>query len=90
MIDIFKAREVLTMNPSWPSARAVAVRDGEILVVGDLDDMAAWCEHDEVVIREDFADKVLMPGLIDPHLHPLMAAVLLPMKFITAMEWAFP
>lgn len=90
MIDIFKAREVLTMNPSWPTARAVAVRDGEILAVGDLDDMAAWCEHDEVVIREDFADKVLMPGLIDPHLHPLMAAVLLPMKFITAMEWAFP
>jgi len=31
-----------------------------------------------------------MPGLIDPHLHPIMAAVLLPMQFITAMEWKFP
>ena len=31
-----------------------------------------------------------MPGLIDPHLHPVMAAVLLPMQFITAMEWPLP
>lgn len=31
-----------------------------------------------------------MPGLIDPHLHPTMAAVLLPMQFVTAMEWKLP
>ena len=31
-----------------------------------------------------------MPGFIDPHLHPSMAAVILPMQFITALEWDLP
>jgi hypothetical protein len=31
-----------------------------------------------------------MPGFIDPHLHPSMAALLLPMHFTTAMEWRLP
>ena len=31
-----------------------------------------------------------MPGFIDPHLHPTLAAVLLPCHFITAMEWKLP
>ncbi|MEK9823141.1 MAG: amidohydrolase family protein, partial [Gammaproteobacteria bacterium] len=61
------------------------------LGVGDASDFDAWRQSDEpLVMRDDFADNVLMPGLIDPHLHPLMAAVLLPMQFITAMEWRFP
>lgn len=91
MIEVFLAKKIITMNPSWPTGTAIAVRDGEILGVGDAGDFEAWAEGGEpLVVREDFADKVLMPGLIDPHLHPLMAAVLLPMRFITAMEWRFP
>ena len=31
-----------------------------------------------------------MPGFIDPHLHPSMAAILLPMHFITALDWKLP
>ena len=34
--------------------------------------------------RRRFADKVICPGFIDPHLHPVSAAVLLPIRFITA------
>ncbi|MEL0065236.1 MAG: amidohydrolase [Gammaproteobacteria bacterium] len=91
MIEVFLAKKIITMNPSWPTGTAIAVRDGEILGVGDAGDFDAWRQGDEpLVLRDDFADKVLMPGLIDPHLHPLMAAVLLPMQFITAMEWRFP
>ena len=37
-----------------------------------------------------FERHVLMPGFVDPHLHPPMAAVLLPLHFITAMEWRLP
>jgi predicted amidohydrolase YtcJ len=90
MIEVFTARRILTMNPSWPVATAVAVRDGVILEVGDVEAMAIWGEVDTVSVRDDFAAQVIMPGFIDPHLHPLMAAVLLPMQFITAMPWSFP
>lgn len=90
MIEVFTARKVITMNPSWPTASAIAVRDGRILEVGTLESIKPWLEHDEFEINDSFTDQVIMPGLIDPHLHPLMAAVLLPMQFITALEWRFP
>jgi len=78
------------MTEAQPEATAVAVRDGLILEVGSLESLSPWLEYDEHSINREFADRVLMPGLIDPHLHPIMAAVLLPMQFITALEWKFP
>ena len=90
MITIFTAKKIITMNESWPEATAIAVRDGEILEVGALENMEPWLQYDESVINTTFADKVIMPGLIDPHLHPIMAAVLLPMQFITGLEWRLP
>ena len=34
MLTLFKARSVITMNPSMPRASAVLVRDGTIVEVG--------------------------------------------------------
>lgn len=63
---VYPARRILTMNPSQPEAHAVAVRDGRILAVGELDTMAGW----GAVERDDrFRDKVLMPGLVEGHSH---------------------
>ena len=89
-ITVFTARRIVTMNVSNPSATAVAVRDGRILEVGTLETLAPWLDQHPHTIDERFADQVLLPGLIDPHLHPSMAAILLPMKFVTAMEWQLP
>ena len=80
---IYRAKKIITMDANQPAATHVSVRDGRILAVGSLEDVSGW---GEAPVDERFADKVLMPGLIDPHLHPSMAAVLLPMHFTTAME----
>ncbi len=89
-ITVYTAKKIHTMNPSLPVATAVAVREGKILEVGELENMQPWLEAHPHVIDEQFGDQVLMPGFIDPHLHPAMAAILLPMQFITAMEWRLP
>ena len=52
--------------------------------------MQPWLEGQQFTVDEQFADKIICPGFIDPHLHPSMAAVLLPMEFITAMRWKLP
>nr|MCS5571395.1 hypothetical protein [Pseudomonadales bacterium] len=88
-ITIFKAKKIITMNPSWPVGTAVAVRDGRILEVGTIDSLQPWLAEDEPQVH-DFGEQIVLPGLIDPHLHPVMAAVLLPMQFVTAMEWQLP
>jgi len=90
MITVFTAKKIITMNESWPQATAIAVRDGQILEVGDLETLQSWLIHDDYVIDDRFAQQIMMPGFIDPHLHPMMAAVLLPMQFITGLQWDLP
>ena len=90
MLTLFKARSVITMNPSMPRATAVLVRDSTIVEVGEPEHMQPWLEGQQYAVDAQFANKVICPGFIDPHLHPSMAAVLLPMEFITAMRWKLP
>ena len=68
MTIIYSARRILTMNPARPEATHVAVRDGRILGAGTLDELKGWGAH-EVDTR--FADKVLMPGLVEGHSHTM-------------------
>jgi predicted amidohydrolase YtcJ len=90
MLTIYPARSIITMNPSQPRATAVAVRDDRIVEVGTMESLAPWLEAHEHRVDEQFLDHTLTPGFIDPHLHPTMAAVLLPMEFVTAMTWRLP
>ena len=90
MFTLFPAKTVLTMNPSLPRAEAVLVGNGRIIEVGSIDRMQPWLNHHDHVVDDRFKDNVICPGFIDPHLHPTMAAVLLPMEFITAMRWKLP
>ncbi|WP_415921661.1 amidohydrolase [Tateyamaria sp. SN6-1] len=65
---IYAARKIITMNPSRPEATHVAVRDGRILGVGTLEELATWGPHD---LDNRFADKVLMPGFVEGHAHTM-------------------
>jgi len=56
-----------------PTADAVAVRDGRIVEVGTLETLRPWLENHEHEIDDTFSDHVIMPGFIDPHLHPSMS-----------------
>ncbi len=66
MTVIFHAKRILTMNPSRPEATHVAVRDGRILGVGPLEELAGWGPY---TLDERLADKVVMPGLVEGHSH---------------------
>ncbi len=89
-LRVYTARSIITQNPSMPRAQAVAVRDGQIVEVGTLDSLSPWLSAHPHEIDRRFSDAVLTPGFIDPHLHPSMAAILLPMTFITPTQWRLP
>ncbi|MES2533200.1 MAG: amidohydrolase [Pseudomonadota bacterium] len=75
---VFQARKILTMNPMQPEATHVAVREGKVLAVGDLNRMGAWGDY---TLDTRFSDKVLMPGLVEGHSH-LMAGGLWKFPFV--------
>ncbi|MBS0253779.1 MAG: amidohydrolase family protein [Proteobacteria bacterium] len=90
-VTVFEAARIVTMEPAQPLARYVAVADGMILGVGQtLSDLAVWTSGREVRHERRFAGKVLLPGLIDPHLHPMQAAVMLNLPFLAPDDWDLP
>ncbi len=90
-ITVFEAAKIVTMEPSKPSARFAAVADGLILGIGDsLAELEPWTRGRAVDVDRRFAKDILMPGLIDPHVHPMLAAVALNMPYLAPDDWKLP
>lgn len=64
----------ITANPAQPMATGVAVRNGSITAVGDFDSLRDQLRGAKV--SNAYADKVLLPGLIDPHVHMTLGAMM--------------
>ncbi len=74
-ITIYVARKIVTMDAGWPTATAVAVKDGRILSVGSLDDLQPWMKRYPYEIDNRFAKQVIYPGFVEAHGHPVMGSV---------------
>eukprot|EP00127_Corallochytrium_limacisporum_P007133 Clim_evm6s243 gene=Clim_evmTU6s243 len=90
-ITVFVAKEIVTMDKTWPNATAVAVRDGRILSVGSLEDLGPWMkDSSNVVIDRSFEDKVIIPGFVEPHIHPLIGGTALSLPCIAYQDTPNP
>ena len=90
-VTVFEAAKIVTMEPSLPSARFVAVSSGMVLGLGNsLAELAPWTRGRVVAVDRQFARNVLMPGLIDPHVHPAQSAVMLNIPFLAPDDWTLP
>lgn len=69
---IYSARKIITMNPNRPVVGHVAVRDGRVLGAGTLEELEGWGPY---TLDDRFADKVIMPGLIEGHAHSMEGAL---------------
>jgi hypothetical protein len=87
---VLVARRILTLEPERPEATAVAVAAGRIVAVGSLDEVRAALGGRPFALDESFRDHVLVPGFVDPHVHPTLAATILPSEIVSAMEWTTP
>lgn len=90
-LTVYTAKKIITMDARYPEARVVAVRDGSIVSVGQtLDDLKPWLSQYPHRIDHTLKDKILMPGFVDPHIHPLLAAMFMPHHFAAPDDWQFP
>jgi len=80
---IYPAKSIITMDAAQPRAKAIAVADGRIVALGDLSSVEQSLAGYHVRVDDTFAKRIIMPGFVEPHLHPYLAGVLLPMNFIT-------
>lgn len=90
-VTIFEAARIITMDSALPSSRFVAVADGIILGHANrLEELEPWTRGRQVVVDRRFSSKIFMPGLIEPHIHPMLAAVMLNLPFIAPDDWDLP
>lgn len=89
-ITVFTAKKIITMETAIPEATAVAVADGRILAVGDLESLKPWTDGRTVTYDTTFEDKIMLPGFIDPHVHPSLPAVLTQFDFLAPDDWTLP
>ncbi len=87
---IFVARKVITMEPSNPSGDAVAVSGKRILAAGKLEDVKKTLGDRRYTVDETFKSKIVMPGFIDQHLHPILGALTLAVEVIAPEDWNLP
>ena len=80
---------VLTMAGDQPSiAEALVEENGRIVFVGSLSE--ARERAGARAVDFDLGGSTLMPGLIEPHLHPSLAAVMLQNEIIAPYDWNLP
>ena len=60
--------------PGAPVSSALAVKGGKVLAVGDESALSGLKSGDTKVV--DLAGRTLLPGLIDPHCHTLLASLI--------------
>lgn len=72
---LFFGGTIVTMDDAAPSPAAVAIAGGNILAVGDLSDVAQRAGSGAQRVNLD--GRTLMPGLIDPHQHPIPGGIML-------------
>lgn len=77
------------MDESRPSVEAFAVRDGRFSAVGSLREVVDAVGPDHVM-SDEFLDRVVLPGLIDQHLHPMLGATTLTTEIIAPEDWNLP
>ena len=78
---VYKNGFVYTVDAVLTQAEAFAVKDGKFIAVGSNDDMKGFTGKNTKIVS--LKGKMVMPGLIDSHIHALRGA-------LTALGLAFP
>lgn len=89
-IVIYPAQKVITMASAQKEAAAVSVRGKTIIGVGTVEQLKHQAGQATVKINEQFKDKIIMPGFIDQHLHPVLGALTLATEVIATEDWNLP
>lgn len=89
-VTIFSAKKIVTLDAGRPTADAVAVVGDRILAVGSLDDLKKAVGDQPYIVDDTFKDRVVVPGFIAQHDHPLLAALTMKSTIISIEDWVLP
>ncbi len=87
---IYTAARVITMADNSIMSDAVAVMGDRILAVGTLAEIEQGLAGQPYRVDDTFASKIIIAGLIDQHVHPVLAALTMTLDIIAIEDWVLP
>ena len=89
-ITLYPAREILTLDPAQPRVGAIAVVGSRILAIGSLDELKAAAGDQPFQVNNIFRDRVIVPGFIAQHDHPVLSALTMVSEILSIEDWVLP
>ena len=87
-VRIYEAREIVTLDKNYPMATAVAIKKDRIIGVGEVEQLINKFPNAQLDTR--FSEDVMVPGLIEHHVHPFLAAITMESNVIAIDDWDLP
>jgi len=86
---IYFGGDILTMADVLPNyVEAVVTKDTKIIFAGSkLEAMKFSGDNTKLI---NISGKTMLPGFIEPHVHPSIAAIMLPNEIIAPYDWILP
>ena len=86
--SIYFGGEILSMNGNSPEyLESVVVNEGYIVFTGNRSEAE---RRYEIANPINLQGKTLIPGFIEPHLHPSLAAFMLKNEIVAPYDWSIP
>ena len=87
-IKIFFAKDIITLNLNEDSVEAVATRGSTIINIGSKEKLISI--YPGATLISDYKNATLVPGFIEHHIHPFLAAVTMNSEILAIEDWHLP
>ena len=81
-------KQLVTLDASNANSDAVMIRGDRIHVVGMKDDL--MMAYPDAALDYSHANDVMIPGFIEHHIHPLLAAITMNSEILAIDDWIVP
>ncbi len=87
-VKIFIAKDIVTLNKNNDSVEAIATQGSKIINVGSKEEITSI--YPDATLISDYENSIIVPGFIEHHIHPFLAAVTMNSEILAIEDWQLP
>lgn len=84
-VKIFIAKDIVTLNQNNDSVEAIATKGSKIINVGSKEELILI--YPDAILISDYENEIIVPGFIEHHIHPFLAAVTMNSEILAIEDW---
>ena len=84
-IKIFIAKDIVTLNKDNDYFEAIATQGSKIVNVGSKEEITSI--YPDAKLISDYKNATIVPGFIEHHIHPFLAAVTMNSEILAIEDW---